>query len=385
MTPNTRRIEWIAGIAALSLLVIGCVLVLRPFFTALLWAMVLASSSWPLYARLEDRLGHRRSLAALLMTLLLATAFVLPLAILSTTIAEHATSAIDLVRSLLDTGPPEPPAWIVNLPVVGQDLAKTWHELAADSQRFAAMIRPYLSVARDWGIASGLAVGRGVVELSLSLVVAFFFFRDGHTVVAQADLLGRRLMGDRVQHVFQVAGSTVRGVVYGIIGTSLIQALLATAAYAIVGAPGALFLGLVTFFLAFLPSGPPLVWIPIAVWLVSNDQAAWAVFLAIWGIVVVGSVDHFLKPVLISRESNMPLLLVFFGIVGGALTFGVIGVFLGPTLLAIAFSLLRDWTELVRAQVGVGRPAPVPVPVPVPMPAPAGPGQPVPAEIDRVG
>ena len=348
MSPSTRRIEWFAAVVALTLLVVGCVVVLRPFFTALLWALVLAFSSWPVYARLESRLGHRRTLAAVLMAILLAAGFVLPLAFLSTTIAEHATSAIDLVRSLLDQGPPEPPAWVVNLPVIGQDAAQTWHELAADSERFAEFVKPYLAQLRGWAIASGLAVGAGVAELTLSLVVAFFLFRDGYAVADQADLLGRRLMGDRVQHIFQVAGSTVRGVVYGIIGTSLIQAVLATVAYAIVGAPGVLFLGFITFFLAFLPSGPPLVWLPLAGWLASNGHTGWAVFLVLWGILVVGAVDHFLKPVLISRESKMPLLLVFFGILGGALAFGVIGVFLGPTLLAVAFSLLRDWIALVR-------------------------------------
>jgi predicted PurR-regulated permease PerM len=239
--------------------------------------------------------------------------------------------------------------------VVGEDIARTWSELAADSDRFAETVRPWLASLRGWAISSGLAVGGGVIELTLSLAVAFFIFRDGHAVVEQADLLGRRLIGDRVQHIFLVAGNTVRGVVYGIIGTSLIQAALATVGYALVGAPGALFLGFVTFFLAFLPSGPPLVWGPLAFWLFSNGETGWGIFLVAWGVVVVGSIDHFLKPVLISRESNMPLLLVFFGIVGGAYSFGVIGVFLGPTLLAVAFALLRDWITLVRAQT---RPAP---------------------------
>jgi predicted PurR-regulated permease PerM len=295
-------------------------------------------------------LGHHRALAASIMTLLLALAFVVPLAFLSTTIAEHATRAIDLVRSLIEQGAPEPPTWIARLPILGEELARSWAEMAADSDRFATFVRPYLSSLRGWAIASGLAVGGGVIELSISLLVAFFFYRDGHLVVEQVDLLGRRLIGDRAQHILQTAGATVRGVVYGIIGTSLIQAALATIGYGVVGAPGAIFLGFVTFFLAFIPSGPPLIWGPLAIWLLSRGETGLAVFLVIWGVVVVGSIDHFLKPVLISRESNAPLLLVFFGIVGGALAFGVIGVFLGPVLLAVAFALLRDWTAMVRAQ-----------------------------------
>ncbi len=365
ISASTRRMEWFAAIAALALLVLGCVLVLRPFFTALLWAMVITFSTWPLYARLEVQLGHRRWLAAAVMTLLLALSLVVPLAFLSATIAEHATRAIDLVRSLIEKGPPAPPGWIVSLPIVGDEIARNWTELAADSERFAEFVRPYLAAVRNWAIASGLAVGAGVIELTISVIIAFFFYRDGHAVVEQADLLGRRLIGDRVQHVFTVAGNTVRGVVYGIIGTSLIQAALATIGYALVGAPGAIFLGFVTFFLAFIPSGPPLVWAPLAIWLFSKDDTGWAIFLAVWGVVVVGSVDHFLKPVLISRESNMPLLLIFFGIVGGALAFGVVGVFLGPTLLAVAFALLRDWITLVRAEARL-QPAP---PAPAERPA----------------
>lgn len=359
MNGSTRRFEWFAAIAALSLLAIGVVIVLRPFFTALLWAMVLTFSTWPLYARLERSLGHRRWLSALLMTLMLALALVLPLAFLSTTIAEHATRALDLVRSLIEQGPPAPPSWIVNLPIVGDEIAKSWTELAADSNRFAEFIRPYLLLLRSWAIASGLAVGGGVIEISLSLVVAYFLYRDGAVLVVQAEILGRRVVGDRAQHLIGVASSTIRGVVYGILGTSLIQGILATLGYAIVGVPGALFLGFVTFFLAFLPSGPPLVWAPIAFWLVSRGDTGWAVFMVVWGIVVVGSIDHFLKPVLISRESSLPILLVFFGVVGGALGFGVIGAFLGPVLLAVAFSLLRDWTELIRANTPP-RPAPWP-------------------------
>jgi predicted PurR-regulated permease PerM len=367
---STRRIEWIAAIVVLMLLVAGCVLVLRPFSNAVLWAMVLTFSTWPLYARLEPRVGHKRWLAALLMTLLLAAAFVAPLAFLSTTLARHATRAIDLVRSLLSQGPPAPPAWVARLPVVGEDLARTWSEFATDSDSFSAAVTPYLLMLRGWAITSGLALGSGVLELTIGLLVAFFFYRDGHAVVEQANLLGHRLVGDRVQHLFEVAGSTVRGVVYGIVGTALIQGVLAAVGLWLAGVPGAVFLAFVTFFLAFVPSGPLLVWVPVAVWLASSGEIGRFVFICVWSFVIVNSIDHLLKPVLISRESNMPLLIVFFGVVGGALAFGIIGIFLGPTLLAVSFALLRDWVTLVRAEERVAATAPV---VPAPVKAPGEP------------
>ena len=346
----TRRLEWIAAITALSLLVLGVVLVMRPFFTSLLWATVLTFSTWPLYLRLRRRLGGPRSLSALVMTVVLAAAFVLPLALLSRTIASNAAHAIDLVRGVLDHGPPDPPEWITRLPLAGPPLAQAWSEIAHDSARFAALIRPYLVFLRGWAISSGLAVGAELVELSIAVFVSFFLYRDGAEIAAQIGILGQRLAGDQGQRILQVASSTVRGVVYGIIGTSLIQGVLLTVGFLIVHAPGAIFLGLIAFFMAFLPSGPMFIWVPLAVWLLSKGFLGQALFLAVWGLVVVGSVDHFLKPLLISRESNLPLLLIFFGVLGGALAFGVIGVFLGPVLLAVAFALLRDWLALVRAQ-----------------------------------
>lgn len=350
MPGYARRFESVAALVALVLLVMGVVLVLRPFVTALLWAGVLAFSTWPLYARMRAWLGLSRSIAALVMTLIIGAAFVLPLAFLSTTIAENATRAIDLVRNVLETGPPGPPGWVVGLPLFGDQLAQAWADLARDSARFTELVRPYLIMARGWAITGGLAVGAEVLELTLSVVISFFFYRDGERVLEEVQLMGRRLIGDRAQHLLLVASSTVRGVVYGIIGTSLAQGALATVGYAIVGLPNALFLGFLTFFLAFLPSGPPLVWAPLAFWLFSDGQTGAAVFLLVWGLIVVGSIDHFLKPILISRESKAPLLLVFFGVVGGALAFGVIGVFLGPVLLAVAFALVRDWVALIRAQ-----------------------------------
>ena len=366
---STRRIEWIAAIVALMLLVAGCVLVLRPFFNAVLWAMVLTFSTWPLYAR-RGAAGRPQALARRLADNPAARGRLRRPARLPQHDAGQARHAGHRSRSLAPraSGPPAPPAWVAGLPIVGQDLAQTWSDFAADSDRFGAAVTPYLLMLRGWAITSGLAIGGGVLELSIGLLVAFFFYRDGHAVVEQANLLGHRLVGDRVQHLFEVAGSTVRGVVYGIVGTALIQGALAAVGLWLAGVPGAVFLAFVTFFLAFVPSAPLLVWVPVAGWLLSNGEIGRFVFVCVWSFVIVNTIDHLLKPVLISRESNMPLLIVFFGVVGGALAFGVIGIFLGPTLLAVSFALLRDWVTLVRAEARVAVPPP-PAPAATPDPA----------------
>lgn len=346
MLDPDRRIETIAALVALALLVVGCVLVLRPFFSALLWAMILTYSTWPAYAWLESRLGHRRSLAALLMTLLLLAAFVLPLALVGSSLAGTLTATAEGVRTALDRGPlPLPPAWVADLPLVGPELAAAWHELATDTSELAAFVRPYLVNARQWAVGAGLALGGAVLELSLSVFAAFFLYRDGIHVVQGIRLLGLRIVGEQAHHLLLVTSATVRGVVYGVIGAAIAQGAAAALGFLIAGVPAALFLGFLTFLLGLVPMGPPLIWIPAALWLISADRLGWALFMAAWGFFVISGVDNLIKPYLISRESRMPLLLVFLGVLGGAFAFGFIGIFLGPTLLGVAYALVLDWTQ----------------------------------------
>src|SRR5262249_23041023 len=154
-----------------------------------------------------------------------------------------------------------------------------------------------------------------------------------------------RLAGERGRHLIAVAAGTMRGVVYGILGTAIAQGVLAAVGFWIAGVPAAPLLGLATFFLSPVPVGPPLVWVPVAFWLFAQDHTAWGVFMLIWGTAVVSSVDNVIKPVIISYGSNLPFILVLLGVLGGVIAFGFIGVFLGPTLLAIGFALIQDWSE----------------------------------------
>ena len=338
-----RRIETIAALTAVALLVIGCVVVLRPFFSGLLWAMILAFSTWPAYAWLEARLQHRPWLAALIMTVLLGLAFILPLILVAMTLADAAAVAADSLRRLLERGPPPPPDWIAALPMVGPDLLQAWRDLANDASEFAAFAQPYLANARSWALGAGVAIGAAVLELSLSVCAAFFFYRDGIRVVERIRTIGQRIVGDQVHRLLQVTTATVRGVVYGTVGGALAQGVVATLGFALAGVPGAWFLGSLTFLFGLVPGGPPLIWISASVWLLTVDQVGWALFLALYGFFVISGIDNLIKPYLISRESQMPFLIVFLGVIGGAVAFGFIGIFLGPTLLGVAYALLVDW------------------------------------------
>lgn len=341
----TGRFEAIGGIALLALLVAGCLVVLQPFLSALIWALILSYSTWPIYRRLLVWVGGRVTLAASLMTLLVALILVVPLAILAVTLADHVAGVFGLVRLLLQEGLPAAPDWVRGIPVLGPDIDLYWQSLTHDGAALAAAVEPYLGRARDWALQSGAGIGAAALELTLSVFACFFFYRDGREAAVQLSTLTKRLAGGRGEHLLDVAGATISGVVYGVLGTAIVQGTLAAIGFWIADVPGALLLGFVTFIFSFIPAGPPLVWIPATVWLFYTHSPGWGVFLGIWGLVVVSGVDNILRPYLISRESRLPFLLVLLGVIGGIFGFGFVGIFLGPVLLAVAFTLLKEWTS----------------------------------------
>ncbi len=339
----SERFEFLVGLALLTLLSVGCLIVLRPFLSAILWALILSFSTWPIYIRLLARIGNRQTLASALMTLGVALVLVAPLAFLGATLADHVAGVIEVVRVLLDEGLPEAPPWLANIPLFGGDLFDEWQRLAGSEADFRAAVVPYVTQARAWALRSGANIGQGVVELTLSVLICFFFYRDGRDAAMHLHSGVRRVAGDRAQHLLDVAGSTIKGVVYGIMGTAFAQGMLAGIGFWIAGVPGALLLGFVTFVLSLVPMGPPLVWIPAALWLFYTGDTGWAIFMALWGFFVISSIDNIIKPWLISRENRLPILLVFLGVIGGVLSFGFVGIFIGPTLLAVGFTLLQEW------------------------------------------
>jgi predicted PurR-regulated permease PerM len=339
-----RLIESLSAAAALSFLAIGCFLVLRPFLSALMWAVILCYATWPAYFWLERRLGGRRTLTAVLMTLAVAAILVLPFVIVGFTLAENVSAWSLAVKDWVARGLPPPPAWVAELPLVGADLAAHWNTLDT-AAGVADVVRLVLNPLRDAAITGGALLGRGTLELGLSVFIAFFVFRRGDELALGLQQALTRLIGPRARQFIAVAGGTIQGVVYGILGTALAQGLLAGFGFLVVGIPGALFLGLLTFFLSLIPMGPPLVWVPVVVWLVSGDRFLAAAFMAIWGFFVISGIDNIVKPYLISRGSQMPFVLVFLGVIGGVVAFGFLGVFLGPVLLAVGFTLLLAWNR----------------------------------------
>jgi predicted PurR-regulated permease PerM len=218
-------------------------------------------------------------------------------------------------------------------------------EVDAGPQHVVAMLGKLLVWARSWLISLGLAVGQGVTQVLLSAFLAFFLLRDAPELAERLAVAVERLAGQRGRYLIKVAGNTVRGVIFGILATAIAQAVAAGLGFWIAGVPGAVLLAVLTFFFAVVPFGPPLIWIPAAIWLFSQDRTGWGIFMLVWGLLGISSVDNVLRPFIISHGSKMPFALIFCGVVGGALAFGLVGVFLGPTLLAVAFRLIEEWSS----------------------------------------
>ncbi|WP_271411885.1 AI-2E family transporter [Pseudomonas sp. Q1-7] len=345
MLDNDRLLVQIVLLALLG----ASLWVLAPFVSALFWAAVLAFASWPLMRLLSNALRGRESAAAALLTAGWMVLVAMPLVWLVSNLAEHVRDATELLKSVQVEGLP-PPDWLATVPLVGERLVSAWLSIDAQGAAFFASLKPYMGQAGNWVLARSAQVGGGMVELVLSLVLVFFFYRDGPRMALFVQRGLERLIGNRAQHYLDLVAGTVQRVVNGVIGTAAAQAVLALVGFWIAGVPGALVLGIATFALSLIPMGPPLVWVPATAWLAWHGDYGYAVFLGLWGMFIVSGVDNVLKPYLISRGGNLPLVVVLLGVFGGILAFGFMGLFLGPTLLAVAYSLISDWIGHVQPQ-----------------------------------
>jgi predicted PurR-regulated permease PerM len=327
----------------------GCLVVLRPFVSTLLWAVILCFATWPVYQRLLGWVRNRRSLAAILMTFAMVLIVLLPFVVIGMSLADNVRDFTVAARHWIDEGPPAPPEWLGKVPIIGQNAVEKWQSLAQDTSQLWAASKKWIEPVSAGLLRVALGAGRGLVELALSIFIAFFLFRDAPSFVKAMNAAVHRIGGERGGHLLTVAGNTVRGVVYGILGTALVQAIVAGFGYLIAGVPGVALLVLLTFFSSIVPVvGTGLVWVPVALWLFHTGATGWAIFMIVWGL-AIGGLDNVIKPWLISQGSDLPFLLIFFGVLGGALAFGFIGVFLGPTLLSVGYKLVVEWYSATTA------------------------------------
>lgn len=353
-----RLMEQLTGVLALVVLVGGALVVVAPFVTALLWGAILAFSTYQIYARLAGALGGRRGIAALLIVLAILVILIGPVVYAGTAFATRVPDLVLAVQARLGSATPPLPDWIVQLPLLGPRIEETWEAIAARNPEVVVRLRQLATPLLGGALAAGLAVVQGIGLLILSVLFAAFFYLSGERLGAAIQGGMQRIAGAQAPVLLGLIGGTVKGVVYGILGTSLIQALLCAVGYVIVGLPSPGLLGLLSFFLAVIPGGTLLVVVPGAIWLVQQGEPGWAVFLALWTLAVGIAIDNVLKPIIIGRSSHVPFILIMLGVLGGAAAFGLLGVFVGPTLLAVAHAVLRDW---VTVRTGIpSRAAPAP-------------------------
>jgi len=342
------RFEQIARIAAVALLVFGCFLILQPFLGAILFAGVICFSTWPVFVHLRERLGGRSWLAAIIVVTILIVALAVPVALAAQSIVVHSGEAVEAFRGFLDRKETfELPAFIRDLPGIGPWLDTYVRTLTQSSAELAAFAKSFSEPAKSFLKAMGAAAGQGLIQILIAIFVAYFFYRDGERI--RSLLLEGMVRIAGPEHgitLVATAQSAVKGVVYGLIGTAFAQAAVALVGFLIAGVPGAFLLAALTFVLSLVPMGPVLIWGGAAAWLYFHDQVGWSIFMVIYGVAVISSVDNVVKPILMSRAGNLSMLVVVLGVFGGAIAFGFIGLFVGPALLAIAWNLMKAWLEM---------------------------------------
>jgi predicted PurR-regulated permease PerM len=331
-------------------LLIGVLAIVKPFTTAILFGAALATAAWPARQWLIRR-GVRRGAAASLLLLMALVLIVLPMLSVAPHLADQMARGTHRIQTYFAATPAQP-AWIRNLPLVGRKLTAGWDRVVAVKGNLRTLAEPYTADLEHMMIGAARALADSLLQILLSLIIATMFWTSGETLVTILHDALRQLGGPIAEHALDVAAGAIRGVAYGVVGTALIQALLLATGLAVAGVPGAIMLGFVGLLLAISQIGGPLIvliWGGAAWWLFAQDQQAWGVFMIIWG-VVVSMIDNFLKPWLIGFGVEMPMSLTILGVFGGFIAFGFLGLFIGPTLIAIMFTLLQAWRAAISGQ-----------------------------------
>lgn len=329
----------------LAALVIMAFRIVQPFLAAIAWAMILCYVTWPANLRLRRMLGGRNGIAALLMTMLLGTALVVPLAWLVVLMEGELVNLYESLAAKLASGPLVLPESLRDLPMIGNELQKLVERLGNSPE---ALNAEAARLAGEWraeitGLVGG--VGKNLAKLGFALLTAFFIYRDGEALLAQVTAGMRLLVGEREREYFDAAGAMTRAVVFGIVLTAIAQGTLAGIGYWIFGAPSPIFLAAVTTLIAMIPFGTPFAWGSIALWMVVNGDFWGGVGLALWGTLLVSWVDNIIRPLVISSATRIPFILVMFGVLGGLASFGMVGLFIGPVVLAVMLAVWREWLE----------------------------------------
>jgi predicted PurR-regulated permease PerM len=350
--PQRDLVRSTLDVLFIGALIVACFWILRPFIAATIWATMIVVSTWPMLKWFQARLWQRRGPAVTVMTLLLLLLLLAPLTLAITTVVGHSDTIVSQATALVAHGAPPPPDWLVNLPFVGDRILQAWEDArAAGAKGLVAQLLPYADDIAKWFVARAGSLGLLFVQFFLTVVLSALMYSGGEIAARAVRRFGRRLAGVHGENAVTLAGQAIRGVALGVGITAVVQSALGGIALAIAGVPFAGLLCAVMLLLCIAQLGPALVLFPAVAWLYWSGQTGWGTFLLVCSVVIV-MLDNFLRPVLIKRGADLPLLLIFGGVIGGLLAFGLIGIFVGPVLLAVAYTLLDAWIESGDAHPG---------------------------------
>lgn len=338
----TRRI--ILGVFLLGLLVLAY-RVLAPFVVPVVWALILVYVTWPIYARVRIWLRRRQTTSALLMTLFLCAVFAVPVLWIISLLRTQLPVGYQMMARYLAQGPPSLPAPIAHIPWLGPELQHYLDQLSSDQTILARQLVQWVE-PRVRDIVSVLGdISLNLFKIVFALFTAFFFYRDGEQLYDQTRRVLMRFLGERSRIYLQAIADTTRAVLYGLVLTALAQGLLAGLGYWQAGVPAPALLGAVTVIFALIPFGPPLIWGLVGLGLLLAEHTLAGIFLLLWGVIVVSQIDNLIRPMVISSATRIPFLLVLFGVLGGIGAFGLVGLFLGPVVVAVLLAVWREWLE----------------------------------------
>lgn len=358
-SPNLARNT--LAVLFIGALIIACYWVIEPFIGSLIWAATLVIATWPMFLKLQAWLGGRRWLAVTVMIVLLLLVLFVPIILSVLTIAEHADKVIAWCKTVPDMKVPAPPDWLGKIPVAGHWLMEHWQKYAAatpdELAKLSKYLAPYATQVVGWFAGKAGSFGLLLLHFFLSVAIAGVLFMRGETVAVAVCAFARRLAGQQGEAVAVLSARAVRAVALGIVVTALVQSTLGGLGLFVAGVPGALLLTAVMLLLCIMQVGPSLVLVPVAIWLFwSGDKVAGVIF-SIWCVLPM-TIDNFLRPVLIRRSADLPMWLILVGVLGGLIAFGIIGLFIGPVILAVVFTLLKVWIGEPPALVRAAPPEP---------------------------
>jgi predicted PurR-regulated permease PerM len=339
--------ERILLLALASALGLGCLLILLPFLPAIIWAGILVYCTWPVYAFLKSYM--RASVAAFVITLVVAGIVLVPVIHVGLIAAKEARESQGWVHDAMQNGLPPAPAFLDKIPLIGTLISDFWNNSANDLGGDAGDLQPLLGTVAHSGLRFILILTHGLVGIVVALFISFFFYLSGVEIIARIRLLLVRIMNEnRVQHLLGLVAGTVRGVVFGILGTAAMQGVLYAVGFEIAGAPQALLLASFAGLVSIIPAGAIIIYVPLCLVLMAKGRVVAGVLLAIYCFVVVGGADSIVRPWLIARGASLPYVLTLIGVLGGAIAFGALGIFLGPVLLALGLAVAEEFAGQPR-------------------------------------